>query len=514
MCEMNKVDFPNENRPPVRSSDPAVAAAARHAREHMAQEAAHKTAPANAPEARPQHKPAAHKAEPGKRPANKKAAPRQAAPKRSTPKQKKSRVVPLMLLFLAAILTMVVYKFFVFLTDEANKVKLEVTTEVAYPVALGNFFTENPAFPDLVECNLDFATVNYDVPQDIYFTITMYYRNYPCTLHIVDTTPATAEAIPQTMFSVDEVPAAADCVTGITDATAVTVEWAEEPDITGGGELTFDAVLTDQCGNVSTVSVPFSVTKDTTAPVIDGTKDIEGYCDDPITYKDGVTVTDNYDDNPVLTIDNSAVDIYAAGEYTVTYTATDFSGNSSSTDITVTLEEKPSTYVEPEEVEAAAKEILAQITEPGMSDMEIALQICYWCRYNINYVEKADVTSQTRAAYDGLVNRSGTCYTIAYAAKALYDAAGIENMIVKREPYTYSPHYWNYICIDGEWYHCDSTPRHEYSSYFFMYTTEELQAIWLNGWNGYKFDESKYPESATESVQDKINYSQHTIKDD
>ena len=64
MCEMNKVDFPNENRPPVRSSDPAVAAAARHAREHMAQEAAHKTAPANAPEARPQHKPAAHKAEP------------------------------------------------------------------------------------------------------------------------------------------------------------------------------------------------------------------------------------------------------------------------------------------------------------------------------------------------------------------------------------------------------------------------------------------------------------------
>ena len=178
----------------------------------------------------------------------------------------------------------------------------------------------------------------------------------------------------------------------------------------------------------------------------------------------------------------------------------------------LTLEEKPSTYVEPEVVEAAALEILEQITEPGMSDMEIALQICWWCRYHINYTEKADVTSQTRAAYDGLVNRAGTCYTIAYAAKALYDAAGIENMIVKREPYTYSPHYWNYICIDGQWYHCDSTPRHEYSSYFFMYTTEELKAIWLNGWNGYKFDESKYPESATESVQYMINYSQHKLK--
>ena len=500
MCEMNKVDFPNNNRPPVRSSDPAVRKAAQHAREQMAHQNAKPS---------PSKRQPVRKAAPAKSKAKK-----AASPKTKQTKQNKSRVIPLMLLFLAAISIMVVYKFFVFLTDEANKVKLEVTTEVAYPVALGNFFTEDPAFPDMVSCNLDFATVNYAVPQDIYFTITMYYRNYPCTLHIVDTTAPAAEAIPQTMFSVDEVPAAADCITGITDATGVTVEWASEPDISGGGELTFDAVLTDQCGNVTTIPVPFSVTKDTTAPVIEGTKDIEGYCDDPITYKDGVTVTDNYDENPTLTIDNTAVDIYSAGEYTVTYTATDFSGNSSSAEITVTLEEKPSTYVEPEVVEAAALEILEQITEPGMSDMEIALQICYWCRYNINYTEKADVTSQTRAAYDGLVNRAGTCYTIAYAAKALYDAAGIENMIVKREPYTYSPHYWNYICIDGQWYHCDSTPRHEYSSYFFMYTTDELKAIWLNGWNGYKFDEEKYPESATESVQYMINYSKHTIKDD
>ena len=47
-----------------------------------------------------------------------------------------------------------------------------------------------------------------------------------------------------------------------------------------------------------------------------------------------------------------------------------------------------------------------------------------------------------------------------------------------------------------------------------MYTTDELKAIWLNGWNGYKFDEEKYPESATESVQYMINYSKHTIKED
>ena len=40
MCEMNKVDFPNDNRPPVRSSDPAVRKAAQHAREQMAHQGA------------------------------------------------------------------------------------------------------------------------------------------------------------------------------------------------------------------------------------------------------------------------------------------------------------------------------------------------------------------------------------------------------------------------------------------------------------------------------------------
>ena len=44
-----------------------------------------------------------------------------------------------------------------------------------------------------------------------------------------------------------------------------------------------------------------------------------------------------------------------------------------------------------------------------------------------------------------------------------------------------------------------------------MYTTEELEAVWMNGWNGYSFDESKHPASATESVRDRIDYTNHTI---
>jgi hypothetical protein len=45
-----------------------------------------------------------------------------------------------------------------------------------------------------------------------------------------------------------------------------------------------------------------------------------------------------------------------------------------------------------------------------------------------------------------------------------------------------------------------------------MYTTKELLSFWHDGWNGFEFDRKKYPESATVSVQKKIDYKNHKIK--
>ena len=175
------------------------------------------------------------------------------------------------------------------------------------------------------------------------------------------------------------------------------------------------------------------------------------------------------------------------------------------------MNEKPDTWVDPEIVYEEARDVLNSITWDGMSDMEMAIQITWWVRYNVHYVSVCDDTNWTRAAYDGLTKRSGNCYVFAMTAKALFDVAGIENMIIIRDPYIYNPHFWNYIQIDGEWYHCDSTPRMGYDGYFFMLTTDELRDVWEGGWNGYNFDEDLYPESATDSVQYMINYGSHSI---
>ena len=435
------------------------------------------------------------------------------AKKQKEPKQKKHTALPYLIVLLLVILLAIpaVWAITVY-NEDTDYIVTENTIEAGTSADVSMFIRGNPKFPQYVSCNLDFSTVNYVLPQTIRFTVIMYGTNFPCVLNIVDTTPPTAEPVPHEMFSVDKIPPVEECVTNVYDLNDVTVKWAQEPDISGGGNIIAKVSVTDSSGNETIVDVPFNVTKDSVAPVISGTKDIEAFVGDVIRYRTDVTVTDDLDPNPSLEIDTSKVDLKNAGTYVVTYRAKDFSGNVSEVEIKLKLTKKPKTYVDPATVEKEAQKILNKITKSGMSDMEKALQITWWVRYNVNYVAKADNSSWTRAAYDGLVKRSGNCYNFAMTAKALFDAAGIENMIIERDPFIYHGHYWNYIKIDGEWYHCDSTPRLKYNSYFFMYTTKELKNFWHNGWNGYNFKEEKYPKSATTSVQKKINYAAHKLK--
>ena len=434
-------------------------------------------------------------------------------PQKQAP-QNNSLVKFLMVGVVIVLFILVGVRTFIFYQDETDLLIQEVTIEAGSAKPdISMYFREEPAFPQLVNTNLNFDEVNTDLPQTISFNIQMYGRNFPCRLIIADTIPPEGQGITQKIFTCDEIPDAASCITGIEDITDVVATWQDLPDMSEGGNFTAVALLTDGCGNVTTVEVPFEVTKDDTPPVIEGVRDMEVYIGDAITYKDKVTVTDDYDENPVLDVDTSNVDLYEEGTYEVTYTATDFSGNETSITINLTLSEKPEGYVEPEVVYAEAKKVLDEITEPGMTDEEIALQICWWCRYNIRFILRTETRSWTEAAYNAFVYRTGNCFSTAYAAKALYDVAGFENMIIERYPYQTATHFWNYVLINGQWYHCDSTWREGYDSYFFMYTTEELLDFWQGGWNGFQFKQEEYPESATESVQYRIDYENHTISD-
>ena len=512
----NKLEIskPMQSRAPVRSADTAVVRAIRHEDEirhgvnnpnRTNRPAVNRTGESGSAHTPSRNRAQTHSGVPAK-------ARLKADAKVQEKTREKSRVLPLVIMFIVAALTLVLYLGIGYYKTETDKINRFVVVECGSPVSEALFFNDTLALPDYEDCNLDFSSVRIDIPQTIRFTITYLWTDMECVLEIADSTPPTGIGIPQKLFSVEKLPDVNSCVKDVKDRTDVTLKWGKIPDYSKGGEFKAEALLTDAVGNTSSVMVPISVTCDNTPPVITGTKDISGFTGTSITYREGVSVTDDYDKNPSLSIDTSKVDLNKPGVYKVTYIATDFSGNKATAEIQVEITKKPKSYVEQEDVDKVAQKILNKITTPDMTQKEKALQIVWWCRYNINYIAKADSTSRNRAAYDALTKRTATCYGYACAVREMLNLCGIENMFIKRYPWRHSIHYWNYIKIDGEWYHCDSTPRKGYNSYFFMYTSTEIQNFHHSGWYGYVFKVKNYPASATKSVQKTIDYANHKVK--
>ena len=447
------------------------------------------------------------KGQPQRRPVQKTApVKKQAAPQVKIP-------VKSFIIFGAVLLVGVVLAaFLAFFISEQSLIKKKVTVEIGTSANFSMFIEGEPKYPEYLSTNLDFASVDYNQLQSVFFTITLYGIDHECELVIADTVAPKGEGVKQQLMSVDQIPDAEKCVTNIEDKTPVKVTWAETPDISQGGEYIAQAKLTDAAGNESLVYVPLSVTRDTVPPVIEGARDISIIVGESISYRTGIVVTDDYDQNPTLEIDTSGVTLNKAGDYKAVLKAFDYSGNKTEVTINVKIKPKPKNYIEPEMVYKQAKEIYEKITTPEMNEMEKALQIVWWVRQNIRFTVRIKPKSWTEGAYNGFKDRRGNCLTSASCVKAMLDVAGIENMFVTRWPYKVAKHYWNYVKIDGQWYHCDATWRQNYDSYFFMYTTKELLRFWHDGWNGFEFDQKKYPESATVSVQKKIDYKNHKIK--
>ncbi len=334
---------------------------------------------------------------------------------------------------------------------------------------------------------------------------------YTLPLTVQDTVPPTAEGKAVTLIKGMSLKLA-DCVQNIQDATDVVVTWAREPDTQKVGEQTAVARITDAGNNHTDVSIPITVIADTQAPVIEGTHDIDAFLGESISYREGVTVTDDLDERPALAIDSSAVNLAAEGAYPVTYTATDASGNSASVTVTVTLTVKPLHYEEEQEVYALAQPVYDKIIDDDMTDMEKAFAIYWWVEDHINYVDQKDHSSWINGAYQAFTKHYGDCFTYYAAAKALLNMAGIDNLDVVKSDTSHSAHFWLLINLGFGWYHFDACPRQGSGDKFFMVTDAELEAYSSRNNNSHIFDHSLYPERATQSVQDMVSYSSRKIR--
>ncbi|MBQ6304177.1 MAG: transglutaminase domain-containing protein [Clostridiales bacterium] len=405
------------------------------------------------------------------------------------------------------------------IADIESECLSEVNIEYGHEITLDCFFTEIPPNTDFITSvdKIDTGMLaSYDIAIDCGGHVVH------SILNVIDCTGPTANPVPVEMYA-GKAPEPKTLVKDVFDLTDVHCTYNNgEPDLTKGGNFDIGVRLTDTNGNFSVIDVPFYIKQDVTAPVISGVHDIDVMVgSESVSYRDGVTVTDDFAENPTLEIDNSQVDLAHVGDYPLTYTATDDVGNMST--VTVKIHVIPIANAEVssavtqayvDEAYRMAREINAKILDDDDTDVEKAMKIFYWVHKNISFIlSTPEYGNWAVAAINTFTKRYSSCYGTWSVCKAMLDVEGIENICVIRERKNSwdNIHYWALVKLNGEWYHCDAqkyfndyTPK----GYFcFMMTDKEI----INAPTNHNFAKDKYPDRSTTSVQNYINVYRGTI---
>ena len=301
----------------------------------------------------------------------------------------------------------------------------------------------------------------------------------PCIqrLFVVDTV-APDLAFPKKLLAyVDHPKSPAALLETAKDETALTLSYVIEPDWTLEGEQTVAIAGVDAAGNRTEIEGTVKIVRDTEKPTILGVVNRYVYIGETVSYFAQVSAADNADDpeDIVLTVDNSAVDIYARGSYPVTYRATDRAGNTA--EKTVYLHFIKASVTD-EQLQAKADEVLAKIVTDDMTTAQKAYAIYRDIYYGYIFRDYSNKRDWKYEAWRGLTTRKGDCFTYCAVAKVLLEKLGARTMFVNRWG-----HYWLLVDLGSGWYHFDPInhgPRSKYE--IFMLTMEEMQSMYPSYW--------------------------------
>lgn len=338
-------------------------------------------------------------------------------------------------------------------------------------------------------------------------------KTYTSALVIVDTVAPQATPVDLKVSTLANLKAE-QFVTNVLDVTQVTVTFVSEPNPHLSGTQNVVVKLTDEGENVTTITATVTMVVDKQAPVISGAKDLDIYVGDTVSYRKGITVTDNVDASVALQIDNSNVDLSKPGVYRVIYSATDAAGNTATVTVRLTVRAKADNFVDPEVIYAKADAILAQFIRPDMTDRQKAEAVYVWTRRSVHLTygskpagfvhEEAD---WLQTAYQ-LLNRDvakGDCYFFFAVQKLLLQRLNIPTIDVEKTYDGHSRHYWLLVSVDGgkTYYHFDNV----WSRELCLVTDAQLAAFSESckndpniGYDPFIRDTSKYPSTPTQKL--------------
>ena len=274
------------------------------------------------------------------------------------------------------------------------------------------------------------------------------------------------------------------------DATTLTLSYVTEPDWTREGEQPVAIAGVDVVGNRTEIEGTVTLVPDRTPPELLGVKTQYVYVGEPVTYFATVYARDNADDpsDIALTVDNSAVDIYTPGRYSVVYRATDRAGNAAEKTALLFIVK---TTVTDEQLSEKADEVLSQLVTEDMTQGQKAYAIYRYVYYSYRFTERVASNKQDwkYEAWRGLTTRKGDCFTYSAAAKVLLEKIGAKTMMVSQWG-----HYWLLVDLGTGWYHFDALNRGPRGRYeLFMLTMDQVTRMYPSIWKKATWD---YPKTA------------------
>jgi hypothetical protein len=253
----------------------------------------------------------------------------------------------------------------------------------------------------------------------------------------------------------------------------------------------------------------FYATPDKTAPVISGFVGSNSYNQDmpyQVVYSDDtdydffkyVSATDDRDTKVSLTVDTSKVNFKKTGTYTVTYTAKDKAGNTSTATAKIGIRVAT-------DLDDYASTILKKIIKDNSwSDIKKATAIYNYTRGHISYVGYSNKSSWEKEAVRGIRYGVGDCFTYYALSRALLTRAGIPNIMVKRvkpNDQGHTRHWWNMVYIESEdaFYHFDTCPR-SLGGRFCLLTDAQLTEYSNTHGHSHIWDYDNIPKSGTNKI--------------
>ncbi|MCR4693777.1 MAG: hypothetical protein K5773_00445 [Pseudobutyrivibrio sp.] len=318
-------------------------------------------------------------------------------------------------------------------------------------------------------------------------------QKYTSVLHVTDTTAPvvklTSERIQR--YTSEGVLDITDFIESVEDIGNCSIDFAEEYDFSQAGEYDVEILVTDPSGNTTKSQCQCTIVDDHTPPVISGVEPLVIAQGESISYKKNITVTDDYDDAPVLEVDTTGINPDKRGQYTITYIATDAAGNSAKATTSVKIVSAKIAEATEETVNAMADQILSEIIVDGMDQKSQAKAVFDWVVDNITYSETAGIDDLYSAAYKGMHSRIGDCTVKQKTAEVMLNRLGIKNMEIEKIRDTRG-HYWLLIDIDEGWYHYDPNLQLDGTLIFYWHDAD-LWAYSNAHKNTHNYDPSKYP---------------------